>query len=210
MDMKNISMKSLHSHTETKSELTFFLEDKVLQNYRSSTKKVITVCGTKTESNLPIDSTPPVHNHEKADTLIPLHCLDVASSSPGCSIYVHSVDTDVYILLLDIFNELQTDELYMIAGKGQNTREISIKDRAAALGEAKTGAFLGLHAMSGADWGGKFVPYLRKPGSNHFWNWMIMTRFLMQHKNVQFPEYVQYWRNSHAWFMHQSLQSEHW
>ena len=116
MDMKNLSMKSLLSHTETKSKLTFFLKDKVLQNYSSSTKKVITVCGTKTESNLPIDPTPPVHNHEEADNLIPLHCLDVASSSPGC-IYVHSVDTDVYILLLDIFNELQTDDLYMIGGK---------------------------------------------------------------------------------------------
>ena len=162
MDMKNISMKSLFSHTETRSELTFFLKDKVLQNYSSSTKKVITVCGTKTESNLSINPTPPVHNHEEADTLIPLHCLDVASSSPGCSIYVHSIDTDVYILLLDIFNELQTDELYMIAGKGQNTRAISIKDRAAALGEAKTGAFLGLHAMSGTDWGGKFATISKK------------------------------------------------
>ena len=108
MDMKNISMKSLLSHTETKSESTFFLKDKVLQNYSSSTKTVITVCGTKTESNLPIDPTPSVHNHKEADTLIRLHCLDVASSSPGCSIYVHSVDTHVYILLLDIFNELQT------------------------------------------------------------------------------------------------------
>ena len=117
MDMKNISMKSLLSHTETKSNLTFSLQDKVLQNYSSSTKKVIIVYGTKTESNLPIDPTPPVHNHEEADTLIPLHCLDVASSSQGCSIYVHSVDTDVYILLLDIFNELQTDDLYMMAGK---------------------------------------------------------------------------------------------
>ena len=83
VDMKNISMKALLSHTETKPELNFFLKDKVLQNYSSSTKKVITVCGTKTESNLPIDPTPPVHNHEEADTLIPLHCLDVASSSPG-------------------------------------------------------------------------------------------------------------------------------
>ena len=132
-----------------------------MENYSSSTKKVITVCGTKAESNLPIDPTP-VHNHEEADTLIRLHCLDVASSSQGCSIYVHSVDTDVYILLLNIFNELQTDKLYMIAGKGQNTREISIKDRAAALGEAKMGAFLGLHAVSGTDWGGEFVTISKK------------------------------------------------
>ena len=50
----------------------------------------------------------------------------------------------------------------MIAGKGQNMREIGIKDRAAALGEAKTGAFLGLHAMFGTDWGGKFATISKK------------------------------------------------
>ena len=50
----------------------------------------------------------------------------------------------------------------MIAGKVQNTREIRIKDRAAAVGEAKTGAFLGLHAMSGTDWGGKFATVSKK------------------------------------------------
>ena len=58
----------------------------------------------------------------------------------------------------------------MIAEKGQNTREISTEDRAAALGEAKTGGFLGLHAMSGTDMVILviFPPYPRKPGSNHF------------------------------------------
>ena len=50
----------------------------------------------------------------------------------------------------------------MIAGKCQNTREISIKDRAAALGEAKTGAFLGLRAMSETGWGGKFATISKK------------------------------------------------
>ncbi|KAG1694148.1 hypothetical protein GQR58_006938 [Nymphon striatum] len=35
------------------------------------------------------------HNHEEADTLIPLHCLNAASSKPGCSIDVFTVDTDV-------------------------------------------------------------------------------------------------------------------
>ena len=107
---------------------------------------------------------PPVHNdnHEDADTLIPLHCLDVASTFPGCTIYVHSVDTDVYVLLLEIFKELQSTELYMIAGKGRNTREVRIKERAGALGEAKTSAFLGLHAISGTDWGGKFSTITKK------------------------------------------------
>ena len=40
MDMKNISMKSLLSQIETKSELTYFLKDKILQNYSSSNKRI--------------------------------------------------------------------------------------------------------------------------------------------------------------------------
>ena len=44
MDMKNISMKSLLSHFETKSKLTFFLKDKVLQNYSSSNKRIYNYC----------------------------------------------------------------------------------------------------------------------------------------------------------------------
>ena len=86
MDMKNISMKSLLSHIETKSELTFFFKDNVLQNYSYSNKRIITVCGTVTASNLLNDPIPPVHNHEEADTLIPLHCLNAASTFPGCTI----------------------------------------------------------------------------------------------------------------------------
>ena len=111
VDMKNISMKLLLSHIETKSELTFFLEDKVLQNYSSSNKRIITVCGMETASNLLSGPIPPVHNHEEADTLITLYCLDAASIFLRCTIYVNSVDTDVYVLLLDIFKELQSTEL---------------------------------------------------------------------------------------------------
>ena len=155
-------MESLLSHIETKSKLTFFLKDKVLQNYSSINKRIITVCGTETAGNLLNDPVPPVHNHEEVDTLTPLHRLDAASTFPACTIYVHPVDTDVYVLLLDIFKELQSTELYMIAGKGQNTGEISIKERAAALGEAKTSAFLGLQAISGTDWGGKFATITKK------------------------------------------------
>ena len=100
-------MKLLLSLIETRSELTFFLIDKVFQNYSSSNKRIIIVCGMETASNMLNGPIPPVHNHEEADTLILLHCLDAASTFLGCTIYVHSVDTDVYVLLLDIFKKLQ-------------------------------------------------------------------------------------------------------
>ena len=100
----------------------------VLQNYSSSNKRIITVCGTETASNLLNDPIPPVYNHEETDTLIPLRCFDADSTFAGCTISVHSVDTDVYVLLLDVFMELQSTELYIIAGESQNIREISIKE----------------------------------------------------------------------------------
>ena len=68
----------------------------------------------------------------------------------------------------------------MIAGKGQNTREISIKGREVVLGEAKTSALLGLHATSGTDWGHSYqesmIQIIFTPG---FYNWTKMTKFWM-------------------------------
>ena len=80
MDIKNISIKSLLSHIVTKSELTFFFKAKVLQNYSSSNKRIITVCAT---GNLFSDPITPVHNHKEADTLTPLHSLDEGSTVPS-------------------------------------------------------------------------------------------------------------------------------
>ena len=97
----------------------------------------------------------------------------------------------------------------LIAGKGQNTREISIKDRAAALGEAKTGAFLALYAMSGTDWGGKFATISKKAWGKSFLelddNDEILGALSSLGAILRFREHVQYFRNSYVWFMHQSL-----
>ena len=65
-----MDMKSLLSHMETKSKLTFFLKDNVLQNYSSSNKRIIAVCGTETASNLLNDPILPVDNHEEATSLL--------------------------------------------------------------------------------------------------------------------------------------------
>ena len=45
---------------------------------------------------------------------------------PRCSIVVHSVDTDVYVLLLEIYDSLCTSKLHMIVGKGKRQRTIDI------------------------------------------------------------------------------------
>ena len=63
MDMKNSPMISLLSHIETKSKLTFFLKDKVLQYYSSSNKRIITYVARKLQVTCSM-----IHNHEEADT----------------------------------------------------------------------------------------------------------------------------------------------
>ena len=61
MDLTNISMKLFFSHIETTSELIFFLQDKVLQIYSASAKKMIMVCGAEAASNIPDDPISPLH-----------------------------------------------------------------------------------------------------------------------------------------------------
>ncbi|KAG1671942.1 ATP-binding cassette sub-family D member 4 [Nymphon striatum] len=97
------------------------------------------------------------HNHEEADTLIPLHCLNAASSKPGCSIDVFTVDTDVYVLLIYIFSFLLPPcKLYMHAGRGKSYRVLDIEESCRKIGSRKCNALLGMHAFTGSDWGGKF------------------------------------------------------
>ena len=97
----------------------------------------------------------------------------------------------------------------LIAGKGQNTREISITNQADALGEAKTGAFLGLHAMSGTEWGDKFATISKKAWGKSFLelddNYEILGALSSLGATLQFRQHVQHWKNSYVWFMHQSL-----
>ena len=51
MDFRRISMKSLLSHSSNKDNITHFLKHNILKSCETSPKRMITVCGTKTESN---------------------------------------------------------------------------------------------------------------------------------------------------------------
>ncbi len=42
-----------------------------------------------------------------------------------------------------------------ITGQGKFNRRIDVKSRSAVVGKEKSKALIGLHAISGADWGGK-------------------------------------------------------
>ena len=151
-------MNTLLSHTDTKEQLMILFKDALLKKFKDSEKRIICVAGTTASSNQPglLRDDMREHDHEEAGTLIPLHCLNAARCYPSCSIVVHSVDTDVYVLLIEIYDSLCTSKLHMIAGKGKSQRTIDIGRCYEVRGTAKAKALLGLHAFTGADWGGKF------------------------------------------------------
>lgn len=65
---------------------------------------MVVVKGTKVEVNIPhiLAESFSTHNHEEADTMIPLHVIDAISESTLREVNVWSPDTDVLILLMDL------------------------------------------------------------------------------------------------------------
>ena len=132
-------MKQLLSHNETNNKLTLYLQGKLQENFASSGQFLVCAAGTEVKSNLAdaIPVTMQEHDHEEADTLIPLHCPHAASSHPGCTIHVHSVDTDVYVQLVFIYSFIQPCQLLLHAGRGKKACIINIAESAKVLKTAK-------------------------------------------------------------------------
>ena len=102
------------------------------------------------------------HNHEEADTIIPLYVIHTHSWSRLNTIDVWCPDTDVLILLIDVVanGHLGTStRLRFLAGKGKNYRVIDIRDRVSVIRMEKS---KGVHHFTGADWNGKFVGVSKK------------------------------------------------
>lgn len=161
-NIKLVSLKTLLSHNYTKSQLTEYLGKAVLHEYTNSSKNVVVVYGNATYSNKPDMFDPELthHTHEEADTLIPLHVLDATSKAAEniIDIDVYSPDTDVFVYLMDLCSTHNVlGRLCFITGKGNAKRTIDIAERCSAVGSEKSKGLLGLHAFSGADWGGKFA-----------------------------------------------------
>ena len=58
----------------------------------------------------------------------------------------------------------------MMVGRGTTKREIDIIEHAMLLGKEKCRALLGLHAFTGADWGGKSATISKKSWIKAFLN----------------------------------------
>ena len=165
-NIKLVPLKTLLSHIETKSKLTEYLGKAALRDFADSNKNVVVVYGDCTYCNKENVVHPDIieHSHEEADTLIPMHVLD-ASETDGENrvIDVCSPDTDVFIYLMDLLSTYDISaRVRFITGKGKAKRTIDVQARCQAVGTEKSKGLIGLHAFSGADWGGKFSSISKK------------------------------------------------
>ena len=105
------------------------------------------------ETNIPNFST--VREHEEADTLLILHCPDVAKSDPFSECVAFSPDTDVFFLLIHHFPELTPCTLFL-TGQEDHLRNINISKYYKTIGLVRATALLGFHALTGCDQTGRF------------------------------------------------------
>ena len=166
MSIRNVSMKMLLSHTDTKSQLTEYLGKRLLDHFAGSNNGFVVVYETSTLSNKEgvFDPDLSMHTHEEADTQIPLHVLDATAQSTSIrDIYVWSPDTDVFLLLIDLVATCTVQgNVKLLTGRGKFYRTIDVKERCVVIGSEKSKALIGLHNFTGADWGGKFFNISKK------------------------------------------------
>lgn len=99
------------------------------------------------------------HTHEEADTIIPLHVLDVIrmDDKHTKTIDIFSPDTDIFILLMDLISNCSNNNnVNFVTGKGCKRRKININERCFAIGNSKAQGLIGLHAFTDGEWGEKF------------------------------------------------------
>ena len=167
MNIVKISLKELLANSKTTSQLTELLAQALLETFKESKLNLVVSYHDKVRYNttdlLPYGMT--THGHEEADTMIPLHVVDIVRRSKLRTIDVWSPDTDVLVLLIGMATNAHLGvltTLRLLTGKVAKYRAIDVRDRVVALGPEKSRGLIGLHHFTGADWGGKFVGVSKK------------------------------------------------
>ena len=143
-DVETVSWSAYHSSTGrgphvkiSISSLTSLLRKKMLSATKLDTD-IIAPC-----------------THEEADTRMFLHAKHAAIGGSK-SINIVSSDTDVVVIGVAVFDDLNVDHLWMTFGKGKDLRWISIHDIVRSLGP-RSKALPFFHAFTGCDTVSAFV-----------------------------------------------------
>ena len=95
------------------------------------------------------------HDHEEADTLLLLHAIDVVQKDPFRECIMFSPDTDLFLHLLHYYESLPQITTFR-TGRGNDKRDISIKNCFEVIGSDHAKAILGFHVFTGCDQTGRF------------------------------------------------------
>ena len=103
-DNTNISgakSKKFLLHVKTKNELTNYLAEKAITNFKNVNGGYAVSYATKCISNLEDFAREMMtHDHEEADTLLLLHAADVSARNPFTELHIYSPDPDVFFLTI--------------------------------------------------------------------------------------------------------------
>ena len=134
---------------ENKTELFRFLADEAI---KIDTEKIVVSSRTNvaiTNGNSDLSFISPCCQ-EEADTRLFLHVKD-ASRNGYSKFAIRTVDTDVVIIALGLFEKLNTQELWIAFGTGKHFRYIAVHSLAEKLGKSKCVCFPMFHAFTGCD-----------------------------------------------------------
>ena len=118
----------------------------MLDRYKDDPRQVIASYGPTIAINKPhvLPDTFTSHNHEEADTQIPLHILFSVEYNALSRLHfdVHSLDSDVLCLLLDLVSHYaeaikRSTSIVLYVGKGKQKKPVDIKERMECIGKKK-------------------------------------------------------------------------
>ena len=89
-------------------------------------------------------------NHEEFDTRVMLHAANAASQGYK-RILIIANDTDIIVLGISFFSEINTEKMWVSFGMGEKLRYISIHNICSAMSPAKAFALPAFHALTGCD-----------------------------------------------------------
>lgn len=121
-------------------------------------KCVISTKGTEVVATTAINNVPSLApcSHEEADTRLLLHTAHVAQSG-FTKATIKTVDIDVLVLAISVFQKIGLEELWVEFGSGNTLRHIPVHSLIAHIGEDVAKALPVFHAFTGCDQVSKFA-----------------------------------------------------
>ena len=148
---KGTEWQKFLKESQNKAELYQFLSEELVKHTNAAKYLFLTTKEDQVLSNRPTDVTSLTPcRHEEADTRLMLH-LHHASEEGHRKAYIRTVDTDVVVLGIYYFNQMNLTELWIGFGSGKAFKEIPIHYICEQLGFQRCQALPFFHAYTGCD-----------------------------------------------------------